>query len=250
MLVIPAIDLKDGQCVRLRSGKKEDVTIYSSEPWKIAQKWQAAGAQILHVIDLDGAFSGKPINLAALQKIRQTVEIPIQFGGGIRSYSDIQKMLDLGIDRLILGTAVVSSPEWIQQIVQNFGDKIIIAIDARNGKIATEGWVQLSDESPITFARKLSEQGIRRVIYTDISRDGMLVGPNFDMTKEIAIQSNLKIIAAGGISSLADLEKLKQLEKFGIEGAIVGRALYEGQIDLAQAIKCVSLTSYRGCIKS
>jgi len=231
--VIPAIDLLDGKCVRLKQGRYDAETIYSINPVEIALKWEATGAQRLHLVDLDGARTGIPKNIEIIKTITRELKIPVQVGGGIRNLTLIQELLDFGVDRVILGTTAVKNPNVLSQYCEKFDDKIAVAIDAKNGKAATEGWVKISKKDIVTLAQEAVEFGVRRFIYTEISRDGMLEGPNFEGIQNFAAAVSVPVIASGGISSKEDIEKLKEL---GIEGAIVGKALYEGRIKLEEIL--------------
>jgi len=232
--VIPAIDLLDGKCVRLKQGRYDAETIYSLNPLEIAIKWEKLGAQRLHVVDLDGARTGIPKNLEIIKAIVREVKIPVQVGGGIRNLTLIQELLDFGIDRVILGTTAVKNPNVLSQFCEKFDDKIAVAIDAKNGKAATEGWVKITKKDILTLAQEAVEFGVRRFIYTEISRDGMLEGPNFEGIRNFISEIAVPVIASGGISSKEDIEKLKEI---GVEGAIVGKALYEGKIKLEEILE-------------
>ena len=238
MLIIPAIDIKDSQCVRLVQGKVENKEVFSKDPCAMAKNWEEQGAEFLHIVDLDGAFQGKPVHQSLIKKIARTVNIPIQVGGGIRDEDTIKQYLDCGIQRVIMGTFLLSKGDGnIQNIVSKFNNHIIAGIDVKNNHMAIEGWLQEVDQPVEKFITHLTEMGIKRMIYTDINRDGMLNGPNIDMIKKILQKNESKIIASGGISSMDDLYQLQQLENLGLEGAIVGKALYKGNIKLGEAVK-------------
>src|SRR6056297_1734579 len=238
MLIIPAIDIKDSQCVRLVQGKAENQEVFSNDPCAMAKKWEEQGAKLLHIVDLDGAFQGNPVHQSLIKKIARTVNIPIQVGGGIRDEDTIKQYLDCGIQRVIMGTFLLSQgQENIQNIVRKFNNHIIAGIDVKNNRLAIKGWLQEVDQPVEKFITHLTEMGIKRMIFTDIHRDGMLNGPNIDMIKKILQKNKSKIIASGGISSMDDLYQLKQLENLGLEGAIVGKALYKGNIKLGEAVK-------------
>jgi len=238
MLIIPAIDIKDSQCVRLVQGKAENKEVFSKDPCAMAKNWEEQGAKLLHIVDLDGAFQGNPVHQPMIRKIARTVNIPIQVGGGIRDEDTIKQYLDCGIQRVIMGTFLLSQGDGnIQNIVRKFNNHIIAGIDVKNSRLAIEGWLKEVDQPVEKFITHLTEMGIKRVIYTDIHRDGMLNGPNVDMIKKILQKSESKIIASGGISSMDDLYQLQQLENLGLEGAIVGKALYKGNIKLGEAVK-------------
>jgi len=236
MEIIPAIDLRDGRCVRLVQGEKGTETIYSDEPVEMARRWEELGASRLHVVDLDGAFSGAPRNLGVIKEMMQAVKIPLQVGGGIRTIETVKKMLDLGVDRVILGTAAILSPELVHKCSREFGDHIVVGIDGRDGMVAIEGWEATVEMTVEELARKIAEMGIKRVIFTDTRRDGTLRGPNLEATRNLAEASGLKVIASGGVSCLDDLRALKTLEPYGVEGIIMGKALYSGAISLKEAL--------------
>jgi len=236
MLVIPAIDLKGGAVVRLYQGRAERETRYASDAVAVAHEWQEQGAQWLHVVDLDGAFSGRPKHLAVLQRMVKASDAPIEFGGGLRSLLDIEQALRIGVARVILGSAALTNPELIAEVVKRYGERIAVAVDVREGKVRTSGWQEESGDSPRDAVQRLKPAGIVRIIYTDIQQDGTMGGPNIEATKQIAIDSGLKVIASGGVSALDDIRAVKRIESFGIEGVIVGKALYERRFTLAEAI--------------
>lgn len=244
MQLYPAIDLKNGQCVRLKQGEFKDITVYSDKPEEIAAKWQSKGATFLHLVDLDGALAGHSVNKEVVRKIAATVSIPIQMGGGIRKEEDIEFVLSLGVSRVIIGTKAAENPEFIRQVVNKFGqERIVAGIDAKNGMVAVEGWGKISDITASDLANRMKEYGILHVVYTDIARDGMLSGPNVDYTKKLTDETGLDIIASGGMSSMEDL---KELYNAGIHGAIIGKALYENRIDLEEAIDAFEDRTIRG----
>ena len=241
MIIFPAIDLKDGKCVRLVEGKLDKKTIYSDKPEEAALHWQSLGAEYLHIVDLDGAFEGVPKNLSVIEKILAAIKIPVQIGGGIRTLDTVKLLLDLGIKRVILGTAAVSEPNLVKEAIEKFGsDRIVLGIDARNGRVAVKGWAEESDIDAKELALNMKKIGIERIVFTDIKRDGTLKGPNIEATKEMALATGLKVIASGGVSSIDDLKELKEIEQYGVEGVIVGQALYKGAIDLKEALQCLS----------
>ncbi|MFQ6059211.1 MAG: 1-(5-phosphoribosyl)-5-[(5-phosphoribosylamino)methylideneamino]imidazole-4-carboxamide isomerase [Anaerolineae bacterium] len=239
MIIFPAIDLRQGRCVRLVQGRIEDETVYSDDPLAVAQRWVAEGAQWLHVVNLDGAFGATARqNLEVVQRIAETVEVPIQFGGGLRDFEAIETAFDLGVVRVVLGTAAVKDPRLVELAIAKFGSEgIVLGIDARGGRVATHGWQQVSDVDAVDLALEMLVRGIRRVVYTDIARDGTLAGPNMAAIAEMARRTGLYVIASGGISSLDDIRQLKALEPLGVEGVIVGKALYTGRVNLSQAIE-------------
>lgn len=231
MLIYPAIDIRDGKCVRLTQGAFDAEKIYFDNPYEVAKLWEEKGARILHIIDLDGALGGESKNLDAIQKIVETVDIPIQVGGGIRSIKAIERLMDIGVDRIILGTKALEDRDIVIEALRLYGEKVIIGIDAKDGYVAIEGWTKTSQTKALDFAKEMEALGVRTIIYTDIAKDGMLQGPNFKSTKELNDNVDIDIIASGGVASMNDLEILAQI---GVAGAIVGKALYEGRIDLAQ----------------
>lgn len=241
MIVYPAIDLKDGKVVRLLQGRMEDATVYAADPSVVASEFMARGTKYLHLVDLNGAFSGKPINDEAIRKIVENVSLKIQVGGGIRTLYRIEELLEMGVSRVILGTAAVREPELVAEAVRRYGEKIIVGIDARDGMVAVQGWAEKTNIKAEELGAAMKEAGVSRIIFTDISRDGMLGGPNINSTIKMAETTGLKIIASGGISKLDDLIKLKTEADRGvsIEGAIVGKALYTGAFTLQEALEAV-----------
>ncbi|CAN5643530.1 1-(5-phosphoribosyl)-5-[(5-phosphoribosylamino)methylideneamino]imidazole-4-carboxamide isomerase [soil metagenome] len=239
MLLIPAIDLKDGKCVRLKQGDMNDSTAFGDDPAAIARRWIDAGARRLHLVDLNGAFAGKPINEAAVKAIVAEVndEIPIQLGGGIRDLDTIERYLDDGLSFVIIGTAAVKSPGFLKEACSAFGGHIIVGLDARDGKVATDGWSKLTGHEVVDLARKFEDYGIEGVIYTDIGRDGMLTGVNIDATVKLARALSVPVIASGGLSGMPDIDRLCAVEHEGIDGVICGRAIYSGDLDFALAQK-------------
>ncbi len=237
MIVIPAIDLKDGKCVRLLQGKKEAVTVYSDDPVSMAKHWAGLGAELLHVVDLDGAFSGEQKNFEVIMAIRKTIDIPIQVGGGIRDMSTIEKLISLGVGRIIIGTVAANEPDMVKRACEKFPGKVLVGIDAREEKVAVKGWEEITEWRAIDFARKMEECGASAIIYTDISRDGMLSGPNLDAIAKMVDEIKIPVIASGGISSINDIKNLMQIKN--LWGVITGKALYSGALDLRKAIKIV-----------
>ena len=240
MIIFPAIDMRQGRCVRLLQGRAERETVYFEDPVAVAQRWEAEGAAWLHLVDLDGAMSEGSGNRAIAKRIFAALQIPVQFGGGVRSMEDVEEILDAGAARIVVGTAAVQHPEFLAEAVQRFGERIVVGIDARDGHVATHGWNHVGSLEAVAFAQTLARSGVQRVVYTDISKDGMLVGPNLEATSRLAADSQLKVIASGGVASLDDLRALRGLEPMGIEGAIVGKALYEGRFTLKEAIEAGS----------
>ncbi len=244
MLIIPAIDLKDGKCVRLRQGRMEDVTVFSDNPLEMAAQWVDAGAKRLHIIDLDGAATGNPINVRVINQIAEKYpDIPIQVGGGIRDSDTVQTYLEIGVQYTIIGTKAVSAPHFVNDLCLEFPGHIIVGLDARNGKVATNGWSKLSNHDVIDLAQRFEHDGVAAIIYTDISRDGMMQGVNLESIVNMAQEINIPVIAAGGVTTLDDIRALCAVEGEGVEGVIVGRALYEGTIDLVEAHNIVNLSS-------
>ena len=235
MQLYPAIDMKNGQCVRLRQGAFKDITIYSDAPEKVAAHWQEKGASFLHLVDLDGALAGYSVNEEVIRRIADTVSIPIEIGGGIRSKEAVERMLDLGVRRVIIGTKAAEHPEFLRDMVRTFGEEAIVAgVDAKDGMVAVEGWEKVSSLTASDLCLTMKEYGVRHIVYTDISRDGMLSGPNVEATRQLTEDTGLDIIASGGVSCMEDL---KCLHEAGIRGAIIGKALYENRIDLAEAVR-------------
>ena len=239
MIIFPAIDMRNGKCVRLLQGRAEHETIYFEDPVAVAEQWQSQGAEWLHLVDLDGAMSSGTDNRDFARKIFRTLRIPVQFGGGVRSMPDLQQLLEAGASRVILGTAAVEDVDFLSKALARFSDRIVVGLDARDGLVATKGWKQVEQLEVLEFAASLSRKGLRRIVYTDISRDGTLTGPNFEATRLVAERSGLKVIASGGISSLEELRRLKLLEVCGVEGVIIGKALYEKKFSLKEALEAL-----------
>lgn len=236
MEVIPAIDIRGGRCVRLYQGDYNRETTFSDDPVSVALNWQSQGAPRIHIVDLDGAVEGRPINLEIIESIANAALIPIQLGGGIRNLETVERVLKLGVERVILGTAAVENPKVVETACRRYGDAIIIGIDARNGFVATHGWLKEAERKARAFAMTAVRMGARRIIYTDIGRDGTLTEPNFTAIAELLATVRIPIIAAGGISSITHLTILKKL---GVEGAIVGKAIYTGDINLKRALEVI-----------
>jgi phosphoribosylformimino-5-aminoimidazole carboxamide ribotide isomerase len=240
MLLIPAIDLKDGKCVRLRQGRIEDETVFADDPLDMAQRWVDAGARRLHLVDLNGAFAGQPVNTQVVRRIADAFpDVPIQLGGGIRDEDTVQLYLDAGVQYVIIGTKAVSAPHFINDLCLEFPGHIIVGLDAKDGKVAIDGWSKLSNHDVIDMAQHFERDGVEAIVYTDISRDGMMQGVNVEATVKMASEISTPVIASGGISTLDDIKALQAVAEEGIMGAIIGRALYEGSIDLAEAQKLV-----------
>ena len=237
MIIFPAIDLRGGKCVRLIQGDFDKETVYSDDPQATALRWQSCGAKFLHVVDLDGARAGSPQNLDAIKKILDAVAIPIEVGGGIRTLDDAEKILSLGVRRVILGSVAVENPVLVAEAVQRFGDKIVVGIDAKDGFVATHGWEKSSAVKVGELAKKIVAAGVKTIIYTDISKDGMLSGVNAETFAELAKISGAQIVASGGVRSIEDIRALKVVESDGVVGVIVGKAIYTGSLDLTAAIE-------------
>jgi phosphoribosylformimino-5-aminoimidazole carboxamide ribotide isomerase len=237
MLLIPAIDLKDGKCVRLQQGDMNASTTFGEDPAAMARRWVDAGARRLHLVDLNGAFAGKPINEGAIKAILAEVgdEIPVQLGGGIRDLDTIERYLDDGLSFVIIGTAAVKNPGFLRDACTAFGGHIIVGLDAKDGRVATDGWSKLTGHEVIDLAKKFEDYGVEGVIYTDIGRDGMLSGVNIEATVKLAQALSIPVIASGGLSNMADIERLCAVEREGVEGVICGRAIYTGDLDFAAA---------------
>ena len=237
MIVIPAIDLKDGKCVRLLQGKKEEVTVYSDNPAAMARHWVSQGAELLHVVDLDGAFTGEQKNFDKIKAIRDAIDIPIEVGGGLRNIEKIEELIGLGINRTIIGTSAAEDHEMVKNACEKFPGRVIVGIDAKDGKVAVKGWVEVTELDAIDFAKAMQSLGAAGVIYTDISRDGMLTGPNIDAMAKMVKAVKIPVIASGGVSKIEDIKNLMKIEN--LWGIITGKALYSGAMDLTEAIKVV-----------
>jgi phosphoribosylformimino-5-aminoimidazole carboxamide ribotide isomerase len=242
LLIIPAIDLRNGQCVRLTQGRRDSVTSYDGNPVEIARAFQGAGAQILHIVDLDGAFSeNKDRNREVLKDVIRAIDIPVQFGGGMRTIQDVEEVLSLGVTRVVVGTVAAESPDTLTEMVQLFSPSaIVVGIDARDGQVVTHGWETREQLDALTLARRVAGLGVERIVYTDVQRDGTLVGVNIEQTCLIAQVSRVKITASGGVSSLDDISKLAAIKERGVDSVIVGKALYEGRFTFEQAQRAAS----------
>ena len=236
MILFPAIDIRNGRCVRLTEGKFECETVFAEDPAEMAVRWADAGAEYLHVVDLDGALAGQSSNTEVIKRILAKVKIPVQVGGGIRTLANIEKMLALGVTRVILGSVAVRDPELVREACQKFPGQVLVGIDAKNGEVAVEGWGIGGGIGAVELAKKMAAVGVERIIFTDISRDGMLSGVNVEATAELAKTSGIKVIASGGVSSLADIKALQAHAADGIEGCIIGKAIYTGALDLKEAL--------------
>lgn len=245
MLIIPAIDLKGGRCVRLTEGREQSAKVYDQDPLEVARAYEKAGATLIHVVDLDGAFLGATsANLQIIKRINGEIGIPLEVGGGIRSFADIEFILrNVGARYCILGTVAVEQPELLKEAIANFGDAIVVGIDARDGQVATRGWTEATRVDAVELACEVARLGVKRIIYTDIARDGRLQGPNLEATVEIARRSGARVTASGGVSSLDDITRLSEIESDGVDSVIIGKALYENRFTLEQALRAASRTS-------
>lgn len=240
MIIYPAIDIRNGNCVRLREGKAEAETVYSSDPVAMALKWQEAGAQWLHVVDLDGAFEGKPRNQNIVKQIIAETGLLIQYGGGLRTLKAAEEMLAIGVSRVVLGTIAVTEPNFVKKLCNKYPGKIAVGIDANDGYVAIKGWVDKTGKKALDLAKEMIEVGVSSIIYTDIKRDGTLKGPNLNALISLSQKIDIPVIASGGVSSMEDIINIKGLDYYGVEGVIVGKALYDETVDLKEAI-CISL---------
>lgn len=235
MKLFPAIDIKNGQCVRLRQGQFHNIEVYSQVPVRIAKSFQEAGAAFIHIVDLDGALAGHSVNEDVIKAIVQNVSIPVEVGGGIRTIQDIETKLNLGVGRVIIGTKAVENPHFVREALMRFGNnKVVVGIDAKNGMVATDGWEKISNYNAVQLALEMKEIGVKTIIYTDISRDGMLSGPNLEHTRDMVEKTKMDIIASGGVSSMKDLDDLNNIPVYGV---IIGKALYENRVNLREAVK-------------
>ena len=246
MIVIPAIDLRNGLCVRLLQGRKSEVTVYNEDPIAVAQEFAAAGAEMIHVVDLDGAFNeAGSTNRWVAKRIVETVNVPVEFGGGVRLLDDAQELSDAGLARIVLGTLAVESPSLLKAFVDRFSSKICVGIDARDGRVMTRGWETATPVMAVDLARAVVDLGVERIIYTDIARDGMLSGPNLEQTLAVVRAANVRVTASGGVSSLDDIKRLRDSGEPRLDSVIVGKALYEGKFKLEEAIRAADFTDHR-----
>jgi len=236
MLIIPAVDIKNGRCVRLVQGRKEDETVFSNDPAAMAQKWARAGAELIHVIDLDGAFEKSPQNRTAIKNILQTIDIPIQLGGGIRDEQTACQFLDLGVQKVIIGTEALKNPEWVARMADRHPGRVIVGIDARRGLVAIEGWTETTATTAVELAKRFEDCGIAAINFTDIQRDGMQTGPNIEETRKLAEAVDIPVVASGGVATIKDIQDLLPLEPCGVIGVITGKALYSGTLDFKEAL--------------
>lgn len=239
MVIFPAIDIRGGKCVRLFKGDFAQETVFSDRPEEMAAKWEAQGGKFLHLVDLDGARAGKSVNLEVIKKIVDTVSIPVELGGGIRTMENIDEVLSLGVQRVILGSVAVSNPALVKEACQKYGDRVVVGIDAKDGIVAVDGWGVSGDVEVTVLAKEMAKAGVKTIIYTDISRDGTLSGVNVEATARLARESGAKVVASGGVKSLEDIRALLPYEKDGIEGVIVGKSIYTGSLDLQEAVALV-----------
>lgn len=248
MTIIPAVDIKNGRCVRLREGRADAETVFSEYPQKMAQQWVEQGAERLHIVDLDGAFEKGPRNEAIIEEIVKTTPVPIQLGGGIRDLKTVESYLSLGLAQVILGTVAMKEPALVQEACRFFPDQIMVSLDARDNRIAVEGWTQLSEIDPVDLVKQYEDWGVKAIIFTDISRDGTQQGPSIPSTRRLAQATRLPVIAAGGIATLGDIQSLALLEDDGLVGMITGRAIYSGSLSLVEAITWLKKNTFQGSI--
>ncbi len=236
MIIIPAVDIKNGKCVRLVQGRMDEETVYSDDPQAMASKWSRLGAQLIHVIDLDGAFVKNPQNTESVRNILKSVNVPIQLGGGIRKEETVHMYLQMGVKRVIIGTGAIKEPAFVKKVCKSYPGQIVVGIDARNGKVAIDGWTQTTRIEAIELAKEFEDCGVAAINFTDIHRDGMQTGPNLDATLRLAEAVSIPVVASGGVSSIEDLKNLLPLEAAGVVGVIIGKALYSGKLDLKEAL--------------
>ena len=233
MIIFPAIDIKDNKCVRLLQGDFDKVNVYGDDPSVMAKKWEDKGSEFIHMVSLNGARGEGNINDKSIKKVLDTVSIPIQIGGGIRSKQRVKELLDLGVNRVIVGSMAIKNKELLKELVKEYKEKIVVSIDAKDGKVAVEGWEELSNVDSVKLCKELEEIGVKTIVYTDISKDGMLIGPNFNVYEKLSKETNLDIIASGGVTTIDDIKKLKEMNLYG---AIIGKALYENKIELKEVL--------------
>lgn len=239
MIILPAIDLKEGKCVRLYRGRMKEVTIYSARPQEVAKRWEDQGGRFIHVVDLDGAVAGEPQNWGAVEAVVSAVEVPVEFGGGVRSRETMERLLDLGVTRAVLGTKALTDQGWLADLVEAFGERVVAGLDAREGKVTIKGWEETLPHDYLEIASRLVEAGAPRIIYTDVHRDGALEGPNLDGLRRLCEAVEVPVIASGGISRLDDVRAVTELSDLGVEGMIIGKALYEEAFSLKEAVEAV-----------
>jgi phosphoribosylformimino-5-aminoimidazole carboxamide ribotide isomerase len=238
--IIPAVDVKGGKCVRLYQGRPDEETVFESDPMDAAMRWQDDGAGLLHVVDLDGAFRGIPVNREVISEIITRLSIPVQVGGGIRSTDDALAYVETGAKRVVVGTRAFTDPDWLFELAEYLGDSLVVSVDVKDGRIATGGWLGLSEITPTIAVEKMAVMGVRRIIYTEVVRDGTLEGPNFDGIEEIAREAPIPVIASGGIGTVDDILRIYRMEELGVEGVIIGMALYKGKFTLAEALSAIT----------
>ncbi|MEI7905096.1 MAG: 1-(5-phosphoribosyl)-5-[(5-phosphoribosylamino)methylideneamino]imidazole-4-carboxamide isomerase [Candidatus Firestonebacteria bacterium] len=237
MLIIPAIDIRKGRCIRLAQGNLRDETIFSEEPVSVAKLWQLKGAKMIHLVDIDGAVTGTPKNIDLVLKIVKTLRIPVEFGGGIRDMETLDKVMNAGVERVILGTSAISSRDFLKEAVDKYKSAIMVGIDAKKGMVAVKGWKEVTNKRALTIAKEVQEIGVQTIMFTDIEKDGMLSGPNFKSIKELAQAVKMEVVASGGVTTMADVEHLCAMAKYGVCGMVVGKSLYTGNLDLKKVIK-------------
>lgn len=237
MIIIPAIDIKNGKCVRLLQGRMDAETVFSDDPSAMAVRWESEGAELIHVVDLDGAVDKRPVNLPAIRAILDRVRVPIQVGGGIRDMETIRMYLGEGVSRVVIGTEAIKNPDLVKTAAREFPERIVVGIDAKNGKVAIEGWTRTTDTTAVDLARQFEDCGVAAINFTDINRDGMRTGPNVPETRKLAQAISIPVVASGGVSCLEDIKHLAPLETVGVVGIITGRAIYDGSLDLRKAVK-------------
>lgn len=240
MLLIPAIDLKGGLCVRLRQGRMDDATVFSDDPVATAKRWADEGAQRLHLVDLDGAMKGAAVNFKVIEKIAAEIKIPIQIGGGIRDEETVQRYLNIGVQYVIIGTKAINAPHFLHDLCIEFPRHVIVSLDAKDGRVALNGWTKMTAHGVIETAQHCERDGVEAIVYTDIGRDGMMKGFNWEATRDLAKSLKTPVFASGGVSSMDDIRKLKELEPDGVTGAVIGRALYEGSLNFKDCLKAVA----------
>lgn len=236
MIIIPAVDIKNGKCVRLLQGRMDAETIYSDQPQAMAAKWARLGARLIHVVDLDGAFAKSPQNVSSIRNILGSVDVPIQVGGGIRNEKTVHMYLQMGIQRVIIGSEAINKPAFVKKVCKKYPDRVVIGIDARNGKVAIDGWKETTRIEAVDLAKKFEDCGIAAINFTDIHRDGMQTGPNLEAIRRLAEAISIPVVASGGVSSIRDIKRLLPLEEVGVVGIIIGKALYSGGLDLKEAL--------------
>lgn len=237
MIIIPAIDLKEGKCVRLMQGHMDKVTVFSNDPAEIAIRWEDRGAELIHIVDLDGSIAGSPKNREVIEKIVKSINIPIQLGGGIRDLATINQYISIGVSRVIMGTIAIEAPDLIKQACQLYPERILVGIDAKDGRVAIRGWTEVIEKRAVDAAKEIEGLGIAAFIFTDIKRDGMQTGPNIENTKKLAQSVTVPVIASGGVNTISDIEDLMKIEEYGVSGIIVGRAIYTNSLRLEDAIR-------------